>query len=565
MWMWTRWLALLALSAVMPGVAPAADQVDLVLRGGLVHTLDETRRNAQAVAVKDGRIVFVGSDTEAARYEAARVLDLDGKTLLPGLTDAHGHLASLGEYLGNVQLVGTTSIDEVVARVRDAQSAVPAGRWIHGRGWDQNDWPVKRFPTWRDLAGTESHPVVLERVDGHATLVNKAVLDLIGLPPDLPDPEGGKIFRDDEGRPTGLFLDAAETLVFDHIPKLSSEAYVEVMRKAVRECNRHGLVGVHDAGVDSAMIDALAALHDAGELTLRFYGMHATGTPEERAYFRRMAKRGPVDLADGRLTLRSFKLYADGALGSRGAALIEPYQDDPGNLGLLLMVPEAMEALVAVGLRHGLQACTHAIGDRANKMVLDVYEAALGDKAQTDHRFRIEHCQVVRPEDIPRFTQLGVIPAMQPTHCTSDMYWAEDRVGGERIRGAYAWRKFIDAGCRIAGGSDFPVEGVSPLWGIYAAVTRRDHQGWPEGGWHPEERMTILEAVRSFTIDAAYARFAEAEQGTIAVGKLADFTVVDRDILTIPFEEILETHVVMTIVGGEVVYQAGRVPSRSGR
>jgi predicted amidohydrolase YtcJ len=326
------------------------------------------------------------------------------------------------------------------------------------------------------------------------------------------------------------------------------------MVSAIEHCNSLGLTGIHDAGIDEADLASLNRLWERGLLDFRVYCMLSTA-PEDLAFAESQIVKGPRVEADGRIVVRAVKLYADGALGSRGAAMIEPYSDDPGNVGLLVDSPEKLEHFTQLASEHGFQVCTHAIGDRGNRVILDIYEDVL-TQGGGDRRFRVEHAQIVSLDDIPRFARLGVIPAMQPTHCTSDMYWAEDRVGPERAGGAYAWRRFLDDGNRIPLGSDFPVERADPLLGVFAAVTRQDEHMWPAGGWYPDQRMTAEEAVRGFTADAAYARFAEADYGTITAGKFADFTVFDQDLLNISPGKILDTRVVYTVVGGKIVYDA---------
>lgn len=550
-------LALAVLLSLTVGeVAPRAqNSADLIITGGNIYTLTDEYPTAEAVVVAGDRIVYVGDAAGAGMYRVAgtRWVDLEGKTMIPGLVDAHAHIKNLGRYLANVQLVGTRSVEEIRTMVDAALKDKPAGRWLRGRGWDQNDWEKKEFPTWRDLDGTEAFPVYLRRVDGHAAWVNKTALDICGITRDTPDPPGGRIHRDEKGEPTGILIDNAEELVSDRIPPPDSVELDGWIHAAIIECNRLGLTGIHDAGTNPEELDAFKRLYRRGIFTFRIYSMLDS---DEEAFLDEELPKGPREYAGGRVVVRSIKVYSDGALGSRGAALFAPYSDDPDNDGLLVSTAEKMERLSLRALECGFQVCTHAIGDRGVAVVLDAYEKALKTRDVTDHRFRVEHSQIVALDDIPRYQKLGVIPSMQPTHATSDMYWAEDRVGSERIKGAYAWRSFLDDGNRLPLGSDFPVESPNPLWGIYAAVTRQDNKGWPQGGWYPEQRMSVLEAVKGFTIEAAYAGFAEDELGTIETGKLADFTVLDKDIFVIPHSEILRTTVTHTIVGGEIVYES---------
>jgi len=534
----------------------SATPADAVYVGGVVCTMEAEGRSREAVAIRDGLIVYVGSNSGAEEFRGpqTRWVDLQGHTVLPGLVDAHGHLRNLGRYDSVVKLIGTTSMAEVLSRVRSFQQAVPAGRWIRGRGWDQNDWEITEFPTWKDVDDTNANPIYLRRVDGHAALVNRAALELCKVTRDTPDPDGGHIVRDPDGNPTGVFIDNATELITRYIPEASPDELDEWMGRAIARCNEVGLTGVHDGGIDADMLRSLKRIAASDQLSLRVYCMLDS---DDDDFVREQLAAGPSVYADDRLTVRALKVYADGALGSRGAALLASYADDPGNSGLLLTAQDKIDHLARLGLASGFQVCVHAIGDRGNRAALDAFEKALGG-TRPDHRFRVEHCQILAPEDIPRFAKVGVIASMQPTHCTSDMSWAEDRVGGDRIGGAYAWRTLTDQGARLALGSDFPVESADPLWGVYAAVTRMDHMGRPDGGWHPGECLSVYEAVQGFTAGAAFASFSEDRRGTIAAGKQADLTVLDRNIFECAPAEILETKVLYTIVAGDVVYDASR-------
>lgn len=536
--------------------APAArPQADIVLFNGPVYTVDPARPLARAVAIASGKILAVGeaADIQRLARDGARRIDLEGRAVVPGFIDAHGHLAGLGAAIEELDFIGTTRYEQIIAMVAAKAASLPKGEWITGRGWDQNDWPEKDFPHHSALsAAVPDHPVYLTRVDGHAGFANARALEIAGLSRETPDPPGGRIIRDAQGDPTGVLIDAAQGLVRLHVPEPSKERQRRALLLAAWECLKHGLTSVHDAGVSGFQIDLYREVIDSGEFDLRVYALISA---RDRAALEKHFREGPLLDYGGRLTVRAVKAYADGALGSRGAALLADYNDEPGNRGLLITARDDLQRLTEEALRAGFQVCTHAIGDRGNREVLDAYEAALKAVPQThDPRLRIEHAQVVALDDIPRFAALGVIPSMQATHATSDMYWAEDRVGPERIKGAYAWRRFLDAGCRIANGSDFPVENVNPLWGFYAAITRQDHDGRPEDGWRPEERMTREEALRSFTLDAAYAAFQENELGSLEAGKLADLVVLSHDIMKIPPSEILQTRVELTIVAGKVVY-----------
>jgi len=513
---------------------------------------EQTPRTNYAIFVRDGIIRDVGpADELRARYAMPvnTVAVLDG-TILPGLTDAHGHLYGLGNALDVVNLVGTTSYAEVIERVRQRAATAAPGEWIFGRGWDQNDWAVKEFPTAAELdVAIPDHPVLLERVDGHATLANSAAMRAANLTAATQDPDGGKIVRDANGNPTGVFIDTASGLVERAQPPVTQAQRKARVLAAAQAIAASGLTEMHDAGIDGATITVVQELIDENRFPIRVYAMLGDNDALLRTWF----ANGPLIEYGGRLTVRAVKLYADGALGSRGAALLAPYSDDPGNSGLLVSKPEHIAEVARRGRAAGFQINTHAIGDRGVRETINAYATA-GVVAKD--RFRIEHLQVISPPDVPRLAQHGIIASMQPTHATSDMYWAEARVGSERVRGAYAWRTVLDAGGRLALGSDFPVEEVNPFFGIYAAVTRQDQKGWPAGGWMPHERLALAEAIRGFTSDAAFAAFEEKSRGTIEVGKLADFTIVEGDLFAAAPADLYKTKVRYTVVGGEIVYEA---------
>jgi predicted amidohydrolase YtcJ len=544
-------IAVLALGAARAG----AEEASLVFANGrlLADPAAGTSTSPTAVAVRGDRIVYVGdvAGARSLRGAGTRWIDLGGKTILPGLVDAHGHLAGLGKLLQTVSLVGTTSARDVAGRVATAQARAARGEWIYGRGWDQNDWENTAFPTWRDLAGTESNPVYLERVDGHALWINRTALDACGITRDTPDPPGGRIVRDASGEPTGVLVDEAEALVVARVPPPDSALVEARLLLAVRECNRVGLVGVHEAATSRAALAALRRIAARGELTLNVYCMLESDEPDlVREHF----ALGPSSEFGGRLVVRAVKLRADGALGSRGAALLEPYADDPGNRGLDVDPPDSILAWTREAVRHGFQVCTHAIGDRGNRVALDVYARVLEETRARDARLRVEHCQILDPEDLSRFAALGVIASMQPTHATSDMPWARERVGEERLRAAYAWRDLARSGAALAFGSDFPVESVDPLLGLYAAVTRQDADGKPPGGWYPDQRLTLAEAVHAFTQGAAFAAFDETDGGRIEVGRRADLTILDRAVSTDP-RELLRSRAAFTVVRGAIVHE----------
>ena len=534
---------------------PAQAQADVVLHNARIYTVNPDQPTAEALAVRGGRILMVGTDAEVlAAYPEAERIDAGGQTVVPGLIDAHAHLMGLGTSMLQADLVGTTSRADVVERLKAHAETLPDGAWLLGRGWDQNDWPETDFPTRHDLdEAFPERPVWLSRIDGHAGWANTAALETVGLDSlrAMDDPEGGKILRDDAGMPTGVFIDAAEQIVAAQVPPPTEEQLDRALQLAIGETKRYGLTSVHEAGADRATIERYRRVIDAGRFDLRLYAMIG-GLGETFDHF---CEAGPLLDVGGRLTVRSVKFYMDGALGSRGAALLDDYADDPGNRGLLMHAPERFEEMVRRAMACGFQVNTHAIGDRANRVVLDAYARALDALGHVVGRHRIEHAQIVAPEDVARFADLDVIASMQPTHATSDMVWAGNRLGSERLRGAYAWRSFRDAGVHLAFGSDFPVEQVDPLLGFYAAVTRQDADGWPEGGWRPDERLPREDALHAFTIDAAYAAFQEDDLGSLEPGKRADFVILSRDVMTIPAPEILETEVVATYLDGEPIYE----------
>ncbi len=541
--------------------APVSAQqrpADLIVTNARIYTVDETRPLAEAMVVSDGRVTYVGSNRWALRYEGPNTqrLDLDGKTVIPGIVDAHAHLVSLGVALRTVDLVATRSYDEIIQRVVERARTVPEGEWIRGRGWDQNDWADTRFPTHEALSrAVPDHPVYLTRVDGHAALVNARALGLANVTARTRDPEGGRFLRDSNGNPTGVLIDRAQDAVSRIIPHPSDDETREAILAAITEANRWGLTGIHDAGVGARMIDQYEALARAGRYNLRNYVMISSDDATLDRYFARGAQNG---LYDGRLWIRSIKISADGALGSRGAALLESYTDDPGNTGLITVPYERVREVAVRALENGFQLNVHAIGDRANRMVLDAFTSAFESASPTDHRFRIEHAQVIHFQDIPRFAELDVIPSMQGSHQTSDMFWAMDRLGWTRVQGAYAWRSLLNTGVVIPNGSDFPVESANPLISFKAFITRADSEGWPAGGWFPEERTTRQEALKSITLWPAYSAFMEDVAGTLSPGKYADFVVLDQDIMTVAPERILDTRVLMTVLGGKTVYESMR-------
>ena len=533
---------------------PAAP-ADMLLVNARVYTVDETHPIVPAFAVKGGKFLFAGSEVEVRALAGpnTRMIDAKQATVIPGMIDAHAHLLGLGTSLANVKLAGSKTFEEVIQRVVERARTAKPGEWILGRGWDQNLWPDKKFPTHEALSrAVPNNPVVLSRIDGHAILANAMAMREAGITAATKDPSGGRIERLPDNSPSGVFVDNAESLVGRRVPDATPAQTRAAVLAAVTEANRWGLVGIHDAGADRETIDIYEALARENRFNLRNYVLISDDSADISHYL----ARGPQSaLYDGHVWIRSIKLYSDGALGSRGAALLAPYSDDPGNTGLLVSAPAHIQGVATRALRRGFQVGVHAIGDKGNRTVLDAYAAALKAVPVADHRLRIEHAQIVSPEDIARFATLGVIPSMQASHQTSDMRWAEVRVGPERIKGAYAWRSLLNTGVVIPNGTDFPVEEVNPLITFHSSVSRQDASNWPAGGWYPAQSMTRQEALQSITIWPAFAGFQEKLMGSITPGKYADFVILDKDIMTIPAEQILDTNVESTWIAGRSVYQ----------
>ena len=549
-------LLLPILFASFAAAAQTPAPADLIVHDARIYTVDATHPLATAMAVRAGRVVFVGSGREAMSLRGAntQLLDLDGATVIPGMIDAHAHLLGLGLGLRRIDLRGTTSFDAVVARVVARRDQVAKGEWLRGRGWDQNDWADTRFPQHAALSAvTPDHPVYLTRVDGHAALINAAALKAAGITRDSKDPDGGRIERDAQGEPTGVLVDNAMDLVATVVPDPSGDEVSAATEAGIKELNRWGLTGIHDAGVTRATIATYERLAQAGRYPLRNYVMVTDNAAAIAWAIKRGAQNG---LYDGRIWIRAIKLVADGALGSRGAWLLEPYADAPNHSGLATLKPGHVREVAMKALNAGFQVNTHAIGDHANRAVLDELQQALDAVPRADHRFRIEHAQILHPDDIARFATLGVIPSMQSSHQTSDMYWAGQRIGATRELGAYAWRSLLDSGVIIPNGSDLPVELSNPLISFHAALSRQDANDWPAGGWHPEQRMTRDEALKSITLWPAYAAFMENEVGSLSVGKRADFVVLDQDLMRVAPEQILRTRVRATWLGGQRIYSA---------
>ncbi|MCZ6716274.1 MAG: amidohydrolase [Gammaproteobacteria bacterium] len=498
------------------------------------------------MTIRDGRVSGIGSG-EVPQTEYSSVVDMQGKTVMPGLIDAHGHVLGLGQSRTRVDLVGSDSLQNALARV--AEQVPPGNGWILGRGWNQVLWPVKKFPSAADLDRVMAdRPVWLRRIDGHAGWANTRALEIAGIENTTANPVGGKILRDADGNATGVFVDAAMALIEQHIATPDENEIRYALGVAQNELNSLGITSVHDAGVDTKTLAVYKQMADKGQLSVRVYAMISGAGENLDAIGKPLLSYG-----DGRFTARSVKLYIDGALGSRGAALISDYCDEPGSKGLLFSSQEELDKMVSKAMGMGFQVGIHAIGDLGNHMALNAFEKAQQGESVA-YRNRIEHAQIVALDDIPRFASLGVIAAMQPVHATSDKNMAADRVGKKRLAGGYAWRKFLDSGTVIAAGSDFPVEYANPFHGIYAAVTRMDQAGEPPGGWYPGERMTLPEAVRAFTIDAAWAGFQENDLGDLKPGKWADFIVLDRDLFNADESELWQIQVEETWLAGERVF-----------
>jgi predicted amidohydrolase YtcJ len=532
---------------------------DLILKVGRIWTGDDANPWAEALAARDGALVAVGKADEVMAFKGPKttVLDRPGDFATPGLIDAHGHITSLGSSVDELDLRGIASPEEVARRVKERIAAQPGEGWITGDHWDQSLWPGMEFPTAKVLDEVApDRPVWLRRVDGHAGWANSEAMRRAGITRETQPPSDGQILRDADGDPTGVFVDGAMGLVGRVIPGPSDEAIARRILAAQDACLDVGLTAVHDAGVSRREAEVFRRLDKEGKLKLRVYGMASPPSGEEVA----TVSAEPIPRKpDSRFEMRAIKLFIDGAMGSRGALLFEPYSDDPHNVGLKLIDEDVLAKTTEAALRHGWQVCTHAIGDKGNALVLDAYARALAAvPSAKDARLRVEHAQVVRKEDLGRFKALGVIASMQPSHAGTDKRWADARLGADsdRVQGAYAWRWFLDAGVPVAFGSDFPVEIPSPFWGLYAALTRQDAEGQPAGGWHPDQILTLEEGLRGFTQGSAFAAFEEDRLGMLRVGMRADVTVVDRDLFRVEPKDVLDAKVTATIIDGEVVHGA---------
>ncbi|HJT67313.1 MAG TPA: amidohydrolase [Pyrinomonadaceae bacterium] len=543
---------------LQPRVAPA----DIVFKNGNVYTANDKAPQAQAIAVKADRIIFAGTNVDAQKYVGpnTRVVDLHGNTVLPGFTDSHQHLSGVGQREMTLNLEGTTSLEDLLAKVKARVDQAKPGEWVTGRGWIETHWQPPVFPTRWDLDKVSpNNPVILGRADGHGAVANSAALKLAGVDKSTPNPFGGEISKDKQsGEPNGMLLDAAQGLVRRKVPPTTAADAERAVELGVKRDISLGWTQIQDAGGSYDDVNIFKKLYAAGTIKLRIY--KAVYGPGPNAT--RLLNEGPtIGAFENRFTLRTIKVVSDGALGSRGAALLGPYSDAPDTSGFLTVKAEELRPMLIEALRKGIQVETHAIGDRANRFILDEYERAFnavppGERKIAEPRWRVEHAQIVNPADIPRFAKLGIIPSMQPSHAIGDLFFAPSRLGLERLAGAYAWETFIKSGVVVPGGSDAPVERGEPMIEFYAAVARKDPKGFSGEGWHPEEAVTREQALKMFTLWPAYAAFEEKLRGSIDPGKLADLTILSADIMKIPELDILKTRCVMTVINGEIVHEA---------
>ena len=555
----TLLLPLLLTVLILPAGSSNQEAADVIFVNGNVYTANDRQPKAEAIAVKGERIVFVGSSS-AARALAGkntRVVDLGGKTVLPGMTDSHYHLIGVGERELTLNLEGITNLQDFLAQVKSHVAKSKPGQWVTGRGWIETFWTPPVFPTRQDLDKiSPNNPVFLTRADGHGAVANSAALKLAGIDKNSPDPFGGQILKDKQtGEPTGMLLDHAQGLVRSRIPgPTTADVEKEILVGAERSI-KLGWCQIQNAGSNISDVDLLTKLYREGKLKLRIYNaVYGPGPGADKL----LADGATLDAFDHRFTVRTIKVVFDGALGSRGAALLAPYSDSDTS-GFLTQKESELSPMFARALRAGIQVETHAIGDRANRVILDLYEKALNEvpadqRKIREPRWRVEHAQIVSPVDIPRFAVMGIIPSMQPSHAIGDLHFAPRRLGLERLKGAYAWQSFIKSGVVVAGGSDAPVERGEPMIEFYAAVARKDLKGFSSEGWHPEEAVTREQALKMFTSWPAYAAFQENEKGSIETGKLADLTVLSADIMKVPELEIPKTRCLMTVIGGEIVF-----------
>lgn len=550
--------AFLLLALYFPSPMICAQDTDLIVVNGNIYTVNEKQPHAEAIAVKGDRIVFVGSNEDAEKFrgDKTRIVDLGGKTVVPGLTDSHCHIFGIGEREMRLNLEGTNSLQDFLAKVGERVSQTEKGKWITGRGWIETFWKPAEFPSRQDLDKVApDNPVFLTRADGHASVVNSAALKIAKIDKHTSDPFGGQILKT-KGEPNGMLLDNAQKLVARDIPKPTEADREEALLRGIDREISLGWCEIQNAGSHKEDVDLIKKAFDAGKIKIRF--VNAVFGPGADA--QDLLREGPtINAFNHHFTQRTIKVIFDGALGSRGAALLKPYNDVPDTSGFLTEKPEALRPMFEEALRRGIQVETHAIGDRANRLILDLYEQAFkavpaDQRKIPEPRWRVEHAQIVDSADIERFTKLGVIPSMQPSHAISDLFFAPRRLGMDRLAGAYAWQSLLKSGCIIAGGSDAPVERGEPMIEFYAAVTRKSIKGESGKGWHLEQAVSREQALKMFTIWPAYAAFEENDKGSIEVGKLADFTVLSQDIMKIPEPQILMTRAQMTVIGGEIVF-----------
>ena len=557
-----RLLGITLVSLLLAACVTGPPAPDLILHGGTIYTLDSLQPQVEALAVRAGRVEVIGAEAAILPLAgpATQVIDLQGHTAIPGFVESHAHLMGLGHLQQQIDLSGTTSYQELIDLVVARAQTLPPGTWILGRGWHQSKWVpappfVQGFQTHEALSAvTPAHPVFLEHASGHAAFANAEAMRLAGIGPESRSESDGEVIRDAAGQATGVFTEGAARLIEAHIPPPTEAQEQAAMQAAIQTALAHGITTFMDAGSGQAAIERFEAAAAAGALDLRLWVMLAGW---DSLLLERWYQRGPLE--SDFLTIRAIKLYADGALGSRGAWLLEDYTDRPGHVGEPSQPMPRIGAVARDALAHGFQLCTHAIGDRANREVLDQYAAAFAAHPEArDHRFRIEHAQHLHPDDIPRFAELGVIASIQGIHMASDRPWAIDRLGPERITsGAYVWQSLLQSGAWVINGTDAPVEPVDPIPCFYASVTRQTLSGDPPGGYEPAQAMTRTQALRSYTLDAAYGGFLEDAVGSLAPGKWADICVLSRDLLTVPADSILDTEVLMTLVGGQLKYERG--------
>ncbi len=557
--------ARISLACVLAFLVPilqisATEDVDVIFLNGNIYTVNEKQPHAEAIAIKNDRIVFVGSNAEAKELQTdqTRIVDLRGRTVVPGLTDSHVHIFGIGERELTLNLEGTNTLEDFFAKVKARVAQTPRDKWVTGRGWIETFWKPPKVPTRADLDKiAPDNPVFLTRADGHAAVVNSAALKLAKIEKNTPDPFGGQILKTN-AEPNGMLLDNAMDLVEKNIPKPTEADKEKALLVGIEREIKLGWCEIQNAGSHKDDVDLIKKAFESGKIKIRLINC-VFGPGEDAQNF--LKEGATLNAFSQRFTQRTIKVIFDGALGSRGAALLKPYNDGSETSGYLTEKPEELKPMFEEALRRGIQVETHAIGDRANRMILDLYEAAFkavppDQRKIKEPRWRVEHAQIVDPVDLPRFANLGVIPSMQPSHAISDLFFAPKRLGMDRLAGAYAWQSFLKSGAIICGGSDAPVERGEPMIEFYAAVARKSIKGESGPGWHPEQAVSREDALKMFTLWPAYAVFEEKDKGKIDIGMLADFTVLSADVMKIPEPEILKTRTEMTIIGGEIVYDA---------